>query len=597
MTPRSASSPVFRSIWGAVLVAMLVTVGGCASLPDSSTPQAIGTINRDTPGSSVAAPAPGREPDLLLRDFFKASTDPSSRHLAARQFLTPGVSGRWDDAASATIVDKVDVLPETRTTDRATYTIRANKVGQLEPGGLYVAEEGSFETKISLEMQGGEWRISELPSGVILDRAQFLNTYQRKSLYFLDPAGTTVVPDPRWVSGAQDQMAAQLMGLLIDGPKSALAPAVRNELGERVSVRGPITKADGRTAQVGVGLGGIRIDFSGVRPMDQQAKSLFAAQVIWTLANAEISGPYILLADGEPLDDRFPNGWTTADVASMNPFATSSATVGLHALRDGSMVSVTETGVTPVPGYFGSARNMRSLALSQDGKLVAAVADTGRPPPEPASALMVGAYEDGAASVLEGGAITRPTWAPDNSAIWAAVNGNAVIRVLREPGTGRTSVENVDAGAVTALGATITELRLSRDGVRAALIVDGKVYLAIVAQMPGGGYALTNPRAVAIGLGSPALSLDWSTSDTIVVARAASDIPVVQVAVDGSRMDALPSRNLTAPVVAVDASTTTEFVADSRAVFQLNNNDPAGDRYWREVPGLTGVKAIPILPG
>ncbi|MDT2007758.1 MtrAB system accessory protein LpqB [Rhodococcus opacus] len=596
MTARRRAALVSRSVCGAIVLAVLVAVSGCASLPDSSTPQAIGTINRDSPGSSVAAPAPGREPDLLLRDFFKASTDPSDRHLAARQFLTAGVSGSWDDAASATIVDKVDVLPETRSTDKATYTIRANKVGQLEPGGLYVAEEGSFETKISLELLDGEWRISELPAGVILDRAQFLNTYQRKSLYFLDPAGTTVVPDPRWVSGAQDQMASQLVGLLIDGPKAALAPAVRNELAG-VSVRGPITKADGRTAQVGVGLGGIRIDFAGVPPMDEQAKQLFAAQVIWTLANAEISGPYVLLADGEPFDDRFPNGWTTADVASMNPFATSSATVGLHALREGSLVSVTETGVTPVPGYFGSARNMRSLALSQDGKLVAAVADTGRPAPEPASSLMVGAYEDGAASVLEGGAITRPTWAPDNSAIWAAVNGNTVIRVLREPGTGRTSVVNVDAGAVTALGTTITELRLSRDGVRAALIVDGKVYLAIVTQMPGGEYALTNPRAVAIGLGSPALSLDWSTSDTIVVARAASDIPVVQVAVDGSRMDALPSRNLTAPVVAVDASTTTEFVADSRAVFQLNNNDPAGDRYWREVPGLTGVKAIPILPG
>ncbi|MFC9555129.1 MtrAB system accessory lipoprotein LpqB [Rhodococcus sp. NPDC056960] len=595
MTPRRTVL-VSRSVCGAIVLAALVAVGGCASLPDSSTPQAIGTINRDSPGSSVAAPAPGREPDLLLRDFFKASTDPTDRHLSARQFLTAGVSGSWDDAASATIVDKVDVLPETRSADKATYTIRANKVGQLEPGGLYVAEEGSFETKISLELLDGEWRISELPAGVILDRAQFLNTYQRKSLYFLDPAGTTVVPDPRWVSGPQDQMASQLISLLIDGPKAALAPAVRNELAG-VSVRGPITKADGRTAQVGVGLGGIRIDFTGVPPMDEQAKQLFAAQVIWTLANAEISGPYVLLADGEPFDERFPNGWTTADVASMNPFATSSATVGLHALREGSLVSVTETGVTPVPGYFGSARNMRSLALSQDGKLVAAVADTGRPAPEPASSLMVGAYEDGAASVLEGGAITRPTWAPDNSAIWAAVNGNTVIRVLREPGTGRTSVVNVDAGAVTALGTTITELRLSRDGVRAALIVDGKVYLAIVTQMPGGEYALTNPRAVAIGLGSPALSLDWSTSDTIVVARAASDIPVVQVAVDGSRMDALPSRNLTAPVVAVDASTTTEFVADSRAVFQLNNNDPAGDRYWREVPGLTGVKAIPILPG
>ena len=74
-------------------------------------------------------------------------------------------------------------------------------------------------------------------------------------------------------------------------------------------------------------------------------------------------------------------------------------------------------------------------------------------------------------------------------------------------------------------------------------------------------------------------------------------MPVVQIAVDGSRTDALPSRNLTPPVIAVEASTTAEFVADSRAVFQLNNRDPADDRYWREVPGLAGLTAIPVLPG
>ena len=81
---------------------------------------------------------------------------------------------------------------------------------------------------------------------------------------------------------------------------------------------------------------------------------------------------------------------------------------------------------------------------------------------------------------------------------------------------------------------------------------------------------------MASGLGSTALSLDWSNSDTIVIARSGADIPVVQVAIDGSRMDALPSGNLTAPVTSVDASPTTEYVADARAVFQLNNNDPPG---------------------
>ncbi|MDP1069147.1 hypothetical protein, partial [Klebsiella pneumoniae] len=37
--------------------------------------------------------------------------------------------------------------------------------------------------------------------------------------------------------------------------------AVRNELGNGVSVIGPITKADGKPGQGGVGLGGVRLNF------------------------------------------------------------------------------------------------------------------------------------------------------------------------------------------------------------------------------------------------------------------------------------------------------------------------------------------------
>ncbi len=557
-----------RAVLCAVLGAVIVGATGCANLPDSSAPQAIGTIQRSMPTTSVEAPAPGREPDLLLRDFVKASTDPANRHLAARQFLTKETSARWDDAASATIVDKIDLILESRTADRAVYTIRANRVGQLEPGGLYQAQEGTFEAKFSWVKVDGEWRIDDLPSGVIMDRPQFLNSYQRKSLYFLDPSATTVVPDPRWVAASQDQMATQLIGLLIDGPKPSLAGAVRNELGSGVSVLGTITKADGRSSQVGVGLGGIRVDFQGLSKMNAQSRELLAAQVVWTLANADISGPYVLLADGQPLDSRYADGWTTADVASLNPLATASASVGLHALRGGGLVAV-----------------------------VAAVAETRRPAPEPQTALVVGTYDGNVATALEAQSVTRPSWGVDGASVWAVVNGSTVVRVVRETGTGKLTTMNVESGALGAIGGPITELRLSRDGVRAAMIIDGKVYVATVVQMPDGAYSLTSPRAIAHGLGGPAISLDWSTGDTVVVARGGSDVPVVQLAVDGSRMDSLPSRNLTAPVTAVDATSTTEYVADARAVFQLNNNDPAGDRYWREVPGLAGTKAVPVLPG
>lgn len=586
-----------RTALTVVMCVAALVVSGCATLPDSSSPQAIGTIDPAPATTEVSAPVPGREPDLLLRDFLQASTEPTNRHVAARQFLTPEMSGRWDDAASATIVDKVDVLVENRNTDRATYVVRANIVGYLEEGGVYRAAGGEFEAKFTLVRTDGEWRIDAMPDGVIMDRPRFLNSYQRRSLYFVEPAGETVVPDPRWITGSPEQTASQLIGLLVEGPKASLEPAVRNLL-EDVTVVGAVTKADGRTGQVGVGLGGIRVDFQGIGAMSKEDRELLAAQVVWTLANADISGPYVLLADHQPLDERFPNGWTTADVASMNPLATSSATIGLHALLRGGLVGVAETGVTPVPGFFGSAANLESIALSRDGELVAAVAETGGVAPEPATQLIVGAYGDDVAEpAVDGNSITRPTWSPDDTSVWAVVNGMAVVRAVREPGTGRVTVVGVEAGALRAVGGRITELRLSRDGVRAALIIDGRVYVATVVQTPNGEFSLTNPREIGFGLGGPALSLDWSTPDTVVVSRAASDMPVVQIAVDGSRTDALPSRNLTPPVIAVEASTTAEFVADSRAVFQLNNRDPADDRYWREVPGLAGLTAIPVLPG
>lgn len=574
-----------------------VLAAGCATLPDSSAPQAIGTVDRTPAATSVAAPAPGREPDLLLRDFFEASTDPANRHVAARQYLTKDMSSRWDDASSATIVDKIDLILESRSADRAVYTIRANRVGNLEAGGLYQAQDGQYEAKFSWVKVDGDWRIDDLPSGVIMDRPQFLDSYHRRSLFFLDPASQTVVPDPRWIAASQDQMATQLIGLLLDGPKPRLAGAVRNELGSGVSVLGSITKVDGRQSQVGVGLGGVRVDFQGLSRMSTQSRELLAAQVVWTLAHADISGPYVLLADGQPLDERYAAGWTTADVASFNPLATASASVGLHALRGGGLVSVGDGTAEPVPGYFGSSDNLRSAAISRDGTLAAAVAETRRRAPEPQTALVVGTYDGNVATALEAQTITRPTWAFDGATVWAVVNGSTVVRVVRETGTGKLTTMNVEASAVSALGGPITELRLSRDGVRAALIVDGKVFVATVTRSPDGEFTLGSPRAVAHGLGGAAISLDWSSADTVVVARDGSDVPVVQLAVDGSRMDPLPSRNLTVPVVAVDATSTTEYVADARAVFQLNNNDPAGDRYWREVPGLAGTHAIPVLPG
>ena len=75
----------------AVLLLATTMLAGCAGVPSSSAPQAIGTVDRPAP-PSLPTPTPGMDPDVLLREFLKATADPANRHLAARQFLTESAS-------------------------------------------------------------------------------------------------------------------------------------------------------------------------------------------------------------------------------------------------------------------------------------------------------------------------------------------------------------------------------------------------------------------------------------------------------------------------------------------------------------------------
>ena len=84
-------APCVRGL--AAVLLLVFTLAGCAGVPSSSSPQAIGTVDRPAP-PSLPKPTPGMDPDVLLREFLKATADPANRHLAARQFLTESGSER-----------------------------------------------------------------------------------------------------------------------------------------------------------------------------------------------------------------------------------------------------------------------------------------------------------------------------------------------------------------------------------------------------------------------------------------------------------------------------------------------------------------------
>ncbi|MBO0852805.1 MAG: MtrAB system accessory protein LpqB [Nocardia sp.] len=588
------------------LIGSALLLAGCANLPDSSAPQALGTLDHQTTSSGPHPPVAGRDPDLLLHDFLEATADPTDHHKTARQYLSTAAAQSWDDSAGTVVVDKPDTLRESRSESTATYQIRARKVGQLGADGTYSPVDDLLESRIEMTRVDGEWRIDNLPSGVVIDSNAFYKSYRRYAVNFGNSDGTAMVSDLRWLSTSKDQLTSILMGLLSRGPQAPLAPAVRNTLAQPVTVRG-ISKGNGDPSGVGVGAGGVRIDMTGTSGLDAHSRELLAAQVVTTLSGADVLGPFYFTGDGRPLDDKHAvSGWTAADVSSYNLGARTSDNVGLHVVRDGALLKVSDNSVAPVPGYFGAPHGLQSVGLSEDGKLVAAVADSGRGSPAPAQMLIIGSYDGTPFPVAQGNSFTRPSWTRDGGAAWTVVDGVRVIRAVHDQSSGNVSVQEVDSSGLYAAApgesgpipahAPITDLRISRTGARAAMIIGGKVYVATVVPKPDGKYALTSPQPAAVSLSTSAVSVDWLDNNTLIVARDGSVDPVQSVGIDGSQPTPFTSRNLTTPVRVVSASPNAQYVADSRAVMMLQPADPNSERFWREVQGL-GVNVIPVLPG
>lgn len=580
-----------RALLAAVLTAVIAMVPACAGVPTSSAPQAIGTVERPEP-KRLPEPNPGMDPDQLLREFLKATADPANRHQAARQFLTDSASQNWDDQGSAVLIDKV-AFTQTRTVDRVSVTMQADILGSLSDIGVFETGEGRLPDPGPLELvqtpQG--WRIDKLPNGVFLDWQQFQATYKRNTLYFVDPTGTTVVPDPRYVAVSDpDLLATELTTKLIAGPRPEMAKGVRNMLAAPLTMRGPVTRADGGKTGVGRGYGGARLDLEGLTVADPASRTLLAAQIIWTLARADITGPYLIDVNGAPLDDRFTDGWKTTDVAATDPGAADGETGGVHALMGGSLVALDGQRAAKVPGSFGAMTSQRAAAFSRAGSDVASISD------DNGSALWIGPNGGQAVRATDGRTLTRPSWALDN-AVWVVVDGNSAVRVIREEATGQPARIPVDSAAITSrFPGTITELQLSRDSTRAALVIDGQVVLAGVEQTPGGEFSLTFPRRLGFGLGKTVVSLAWRTGDDMVVTRNDPAQPVSYVNIDGVNSDG-PRDNLVMPVSAVAANPSAVYVADARGVLQLLAGAGPDEQTWSEVRPLMTPGTVPVLPG
>lgn len=560
----------------AIAMSTTLLLGGCATLPSNTDPHVLRPYQEEAPESEIIGPIKDREPDLLLRDFYAASAIPTGDYEAARAFLTEAAKPTWSANEQTLIVDRIGLNTVSGSSgNKRSFAVHGNVVGALGSGGVFTPERGTYEATLELEQVDGQWRISSLPPGVVMERTELRNQYQPYNLYFFDPTGKELVTDRRWVYAPRDFLPSTLISLLLEGPASRLRPAIMGTIPSTVRY---------------TGFEGGAYHFAGLGNMDEAARSRFAAQVVWTLASAGVTGPFSLLADGEPLITG-ARELTTDDFIDVSPVVEQVGESTLYSLADGHVSQITGGGPQPVAGVLGNTHSVVTADISGEGQW-AAVFNVGDGPE--GAELRLGQLTGGSVDVVKAETFSRPSFEPNSKAVWTVSDGKHILRSTQSSATGEVTTEEVHVDLPEDVDGNISVLRLSRSGSRVVMVIDGRLYTGIIEQRAAGAGAIVNVLEYSYELGGSVVSVDWHPDGSLIVGTSNPASPVMRVEQDGSSTTALSLGNISAPVVAVAASPNMLYATDANAILQMPVSG-ADTPIWREVPGLQGVRSLPII--
>lgn len=565
-----------------VLLLVLAGLAGCASVPASSPVQVLRRVGDGDAPVLPPGPVDGSNALDLVRGFVYASGSSPDRHGAARRFLAPEAA-EWDDGTGVTVLaEQFDTVYPTSVdpeADTRTVRIRGTALGRLTPGGWFEAGQAPVQIDVNVVRRDGQWRIARLPSGVLVRMSDFRVNYRTVKTWFVDPVRRVAVPDLRYLPGTPARaQAARAMELLFAGPSTALQGAASTMLVANAQLRSNVATSPE---------GSLIVDLTQLGELDEGGRRLLAAQVVLSLAEVSV-GRVRLLVDGAPLLPNRPD-LTRDDVAALVA-EPAPATVPALVVHNGRVHQLNGGQVdTALPGPIGNGElAVLSAASSPDGRRVAVVTAAGA-----RRQLLVGAAEGAVAPVgIEAATLTRPSWTPTGAEAWTVLDSTTVARVVLDA-DGNPRVAPVDATELTGLG-RVQDLRLSRDGLRVAAVVDGGLYAAALARSPDGDVAVRNVRSLRPADLGEVVAAAWRAAETIVTVTRRADGPVSQVSVDGLTWELLPGSNLTPPLRAVAAAPNRPvLVTDQSGVWSFAGGEL---ETWRQVVG--GVPdAVPLYPG
>jgi hypothetical protein len=508
----------------AVTVAVALLLSGCAGIPQGGgvhigrpvpAPGGLGDIDvRVLP----AAAQRGDTPSDIVRGFLRALVNSDGDYEIARSYLTRRASSGWDAGSRVTAYDDsgVAVAATSRGSTSRTLEFHAPRVGAIDERGNFEPRAGVVRASFGVVRQNGQWRIDRLADGVLLSTLDALRAFKAALVYYLNPAGTTLVPEQVLLRPTQRGAPTALVRALLAGPGPWLAPSVHTGFPAGTELLGNVPVDPTGIAEVNLS--------SSVRQASPTQLRALSAQVVWTLRQVgETITAVRLLADGSPLVVHGqPANQPVSAWREFNPSAPPDPVVAAYDNR-GSWRSVggTLTGLT-------SAVRLTGLALSHDTKLIAGLRKHAH-----SVSLLVGARGARLDVRLTADTLTPPTFSRSGLAVTVQTRGGV-----------RSVVAVATDGAVRQIGADralldrpVQLLRLSRDGTRVAAVVGtaghGRLLVGRVT-LARGGIRLDAFRPILPDAGD-VRGLSWNGGDELVAtaANAAGGREIVAVDVDG----------------------------------------------------------------
>jgi hypothetical protein len=204
----------------ALLVALTVGLTGCASLPTSGGVDE-GDIISDESDSGIVfgpdGPQEGASQEEILNGFLQAAVAPQGGYRIARSFLDERIREEWNPNALVSIRDDAgEITRQSAGTLRYAFTASAF----VDSDGIFSEETPTtqrFDVVFTAD-EDGEWRISEVPDGIVLAAVRFESVFDDFPLWFFDPSFSYLVPDIRWFATGRANPSSAVVSELLEGP-------------------------------------------------------------------------------------------------------------------------------------------------------------------------------------------------------------------------------------------------------------------------------------------------------------------------------------------------------------------------------------------